>query len=89
MLRRRRMKLDHWLLAWWERSLSRCRSSGRAPCKKNGFRRLTNLELRRTLKRMGTAPTSSGSLVVADGFPVALPAGATTLASILYSSALG
>jgi hypothetical protein len=37
---------------------------------------------------MGTAPTSSGLLLVAEGFPVALPAGATMLASILYSSAL-
>jgi hypothetical protein len=39
------------------------------------------------LNSMGTAPTSSGSLLMAEGFPVALYAGATMLASILYSSA--
>src|SRR5215208_2700705 len=37
---------------------------------------------------MGTAPASIGSLRVADGCLMALYAGATMLASILYSSAL-
>jgi hypothetical protein len=41
------------------------------------------------LKSMGTAPASIGSLLVADGFLMALYAGPTIRASILYSSALG